>query len=211
MLSYELLTEFKHVGAILEGHFVLKSGLHSDTYLNKDALYVHTIVMQEVGSALSKLVLANLEDRPEVVVGPAIGGVILAQWTAYALDASSIYVDINEKCFPEVLAVYAEKDLLVNGAFVFNRGYGALVAGKRCVLVEDIITTGGSIMAVASAVERLGGKVEGIFGLVNRGNVQIPDLYTLASMEVDSWLPDECPLCKQGIQINSQVGHGRKQ
>ena len=59
MLSYELLTEFKHVGAILEGHFVLKSGLHSDTYLNKDALYVHTIVMQEVGSALSKLVLAN--------------------------------------------------------------------------------------------------------------------------------------------------------
>lgn len=188
---------------IQRGHFVLTSGQHSNCYVNKDAIYPHT----EDISSLCKLFADQFKQcQVEVVIAPALGGIILSQWTAHHLSKI-----MNQ----EVLAVYAEKTADGQG-FVIKRGYDRLLQGKKVLVVEDILTTGGSVKKVIDLVRQLKGNIVGLAVICNRGNVcaadvSCPDKFiSLVEIELSSWKEDDCPLCKNNIPINIDIGKGRE-
>jgi orotate phosphoribosyltransferase len=199
----DILTILERVGAILtDSHIVYTSGRHGRSYINKDALYPHTA---ETSFLCSCIAARFLDERVEAVAGPTIGGVILAQWVAHHLSTMT---------GTPVLAVYAEEEGEGNNQRrTFRRGYDALLAGKRVLVVEDILNTGGSARGVVEAVRALGGDVVGLGALCNRGDVTavrlgVPRLAALVDISMGSWEATECPLCQQGIPINTRVGKG---
>ncbi|MBU1015273.1 phosphoribosyltransferase [Patescibacteria group bacterium] len=189
----------EQVGALMRGHFVFTSDRHAPEYVNKDALYLHT----RETSRLCKNMAMSVGTATQVVAAPAIGGVILSQWVAYHLCALMR---------TDVLAVYAEPG--PNDTLIFKRGYDGLIPGKRVLVVEDVLTTGGSAKKVVDAVRALRGDVVGVCVLSNRGGVtteqlgNVPWLSSLTTIPMDSWGAEECPLCRDGVPVNIQVGKG---
>jgi orotate phosphoribosyltransferase len=186
--------------AILTGtHVVYTSGRHGSAYVNKDAVYPHTAAIASLCGAMAD---AFAGAGVEVVVGPTVGGVILAQWVAHRLSARG----------PEVLAVYAEK--AAAGGFELKRGHDALVRGRKVLVVEDVLTTGGSLAHVIETVRAAGGDVVGAAALCNRGGITAaqvgtpPVLFSLVEVSLDSWDEDECPMCRDGVPVNVSVGKG---
>lgn len=198
----DIISILKKVGAVLEkNHFVGTSGLHFDTYVNKDFLYPHTKETSEVGKMFA---LKYKDKNIEVVVGPALGGIILSQWTAHHLS------EMTDK---EVLGIYTEKS--ADGGQIFTRGYDKFVSGKRVLIVEDIVTTGGSLLKTFQAVKDAGGEVVSACAMVNKNkeiNSEILGLPFdfLSSLYIDTYEASVCPLCKNNIPINISVGHGKK-
>ncbi len=193
----------KRNAVILDQHVVYTSGLHGTTYINKDAIYPDT----ELTSQLCRQLAEHfLKDRVDCVIAPAVGGVILSQWTAYHLTKLS---------GKEVLGLYAEKT--EDGkSFVIKRGYDILARSKRVLVVEDVLTTGGSVRKVVDAVRKLPAEVIGVGALCNRGQLtrhslnDVPDLVSLIDLNLETWEAGHCPLCKNGVPINTQVGKGRE-
>lgn len=199
----EVLDILRKVGAVLtDDHFVYTSGLHGPVYINKDALYPHTEETSQVGMLFAK----KAKDLDvDVVVGPALGGIILSTWTAYHLSS------LKQK---EILGVYTEKDETKNQ--VFTRNYDKLVKDKNVLVIEDLTTTGGSVAKVVQTVKNSGGRVVAVIVMVNRSpktvdgeRVGAPFL-TLGELPVENWPEAKCPLCKDGKPINTTVGHGKK-
>lgn len=199
----DIISILKKVGAIItDGHFVGTSGRHLDTYINKDALFPHTDASSEVG----KLFAQKYQNaHVDVVVGPALGGIVLSQWTAHHLSA------LTKK---NIYGVYTEKDADDNQ--VLKRGYDALVNGKNVLVLEDLTTTGGSVKKVVDSVRKADGTVIAACVMVNRD----PDLVneqavgapfsSLAVYPAKSYDEKECPLCAAGVPVNTEVGHGKK-
>lgn len=193
---YEILAT---VGALLQGHFVLTSGKHAEQYVNKDALYPHTAET----SQLCRDIAGFADPGTQMVAAPAIGGVILSQWVAHHL---SVLLG------SDILAVYAEPG--PNDTLVFKRGYDLLIPQKRILVVEDVLTTGGSAKKVVDAVRALQGEVVGVGVLSNRGGVtaeqlgNVPWLHALTTIPMESWTAEDCPLCKEGMSVNTEVGKG---
>jgi orotate phosphoribosyltransferase len=191
---------------ISNGHFVGTSGLHFDTYINKDALYMHTEATSKVCEFFAE---KYKDEKIDVVVAPAIGGIILSQWTANHL--TKINESTSEK---EVLGVYTEKKL--GGGQEFTRGYDQVVQGKRVLVVEDLVTTGGSVKKVIDAVHKAGGEVVAACVMVNRNPAEVIGemmgalFDSLAEYPVISYTPADCPMCAAGISIDTRVGHGKK-
>lgn len=203
-MSTNLLDILQRLGAVLTNdHFVYTSGKHGEVYINKDALYPHTRETSQVGRMLAELILAN-SLQPEVVVGPALGGIILSQWTAYHL---------SELLGKEVLSVYTEKDDQKNQ--VFTRNYDQLVLGKKVVVVEDIVTTAGSLKKTLESVRQAQGLVEAAVVMVNR-NPEVTDelvgtkFLALANLPAEAWDESEIPDWLRARPINTKVGHGKK-
>jgi len=203
-MSTNLLDILQRLGAVLTNdHFVYTSGKHGEVYINKDALYPHTRETSQVGRMLAELILAN-SLQPEVVVGPALGGIILSQWTAYHL---------SELLGKEVLSVYTEKDDQKNQ--VFTRNYDQLVAGKKVVVVEDVVTTAGSLKKTLESVRQAQGLVEAAVVMVNR-NPEVTDelvgtkFLALANLPAEAWDESEIPDWLRARPINTKVGHGKK-
>lgn len=198
----EVLEVLQNVGAFRSGHFVFTSGLHADTYINKDAIYPH---VAEVAQLCREMAHRFRNDNIEAVLGPAMGAIILSTWTAYHL---------NEMSRGDIYGVYADKD--GNGAFTIRRGYDKLIQGKRVLIVEDLTTTGGSIKKVIGAARAAGAVVAGAVAICNRGDVTkeaIGDpqrFESLITLELDQWRPEECELCAQNIPVNTDIGHGRE-
>lgn len=200
----EVLEIFRQTGALLEGHFVLTSGRHSEKYINKDAIYPNT---QKVAHLAWEIAIHFIPKRPAIqtVVGPAMGGIILSTWTAHGFEqAGQEWNDIT------VASVYAEKD---GDKFVFRRGYDKFIRDRRVLVVEDIITTGGSVRKVIEAVRKTGGEVVAVAALCNRGNLTaealgVPELYSLLDLDFQSWEEADCPLCREGVPVNTEVGKG---
>lgn len=197
---------FRDLGVILTNdHFVYTSGRHGGIYVNKDRLYPHT---QQVRAVCAALAEPWRRRGIEVVAGPTIGGVILAQWVAEAL---------SEAGGAPVFAVYAEPRSDADGQVsrYFGRGYDALVRGRQVLIVEDILTTGGSVAQVVAAVRVAAGTPVAIRALCNRGGVSadavggVP-ISALMDVALESWAPEDCPLCQRGIPINTQIGKGGK-
>lgn len=196
MTQEKVLGLLKEVGAFLTGHFVLKSERHSGQYVNKDAAYPDHRTIDLLCEVMAEQVRSF---GIEVVVGPAVAGTILANWVAHHLTDMSL-----------VRAVYADK---VGDGFVLKRGYDQIVRGKKCLVVEDIITTGGSVKQTIEAVRACDGEVYGVSAIVNRGGVtpemlDVHFLYALADIKLETWLAEECPLCRDGVSVNTNVGHG---
>lgn len=204
MKEQQVLELLGKVGAVIkDSHIVYTSGKHGTAYVNKDAVYPHTKETSELCRAIAQ---QFAEDGVDVVIAPAIGGVILSQWTAHHLSG------ITGR---EVFGLYAEKTENGDG-FVIKRGYDKLVAGKNVLVVEDVLTTGGSAKKVVEAVRVLGGNVIGLGVLCNRGGIipsdvaNPPKLFALVNVKLDSWDEANCPLCAQNIPINTDVGKGRE-
>lgn len=203
MTSDEVLEIFKKTGGYITGsHIVYTSGKHGEAYLNKDAIYPHT---KEI-SMICREIAERFKDKGiDVVAAPALGGIILSQWTAHHLS------DLTGK---EVLGVYTEKTPDKNQ--IFTRGYDQLVKGKKVLVVEDITTTGGSILKVINSVKAAGGEVIAAAAIANRDAkgvtsemIGVP-LVALAEITMQAWDEADCPLCKQGVAINTTVGKGRE-
>ena len=193
----------KRSGAVItNSHIVYTSGKHGSTYINKDALYPHTAFSSRVGELFAQI---YKDTDIDIVAAPAIGGVILSQWTAYHLSK------IKNK---EILAVYTEKTLEKNQ--IFKRSYDAHVKGKNILIIEDITTTGGSVKKVINSVRAAGGKVVAACVMVNRNPENITSqtinapFNSLAILKAESFLEAECPLCEKNIPISTTVGHGAK-
>ena len=214
--TLRILTE---VGAVItNSHIVYTSNRHGATYVNKDAIYPHTAQTSRLRHAMAE---RFADDNVEIVIAPAIGGVILSQWTAHHL---------SEITGREVFGVYAEKEVLAipspkrknrlcyaeTGNFVIKRGYDEIVAEKNILVVEDVLTTGGSAKKVIETVRALGGNVIGLGVLCNRGGItaqdvgNVPKLTALANMKLDAWDEADCPLCAKGIPVNPDVGKGKE-
>ncbi len=186
---------------ITDSHIVYTSGKHGAAYINKDAIYPHTEITSRICEEIAR---HFAKSGVEVVLAPAVGGVILSQWIAYHLTK------ITGR---EVLGVYAEKD---GEGFVIKRGYDKLSSGKNVLVVEDLLTTGGSVKKVIETARGIGANVIGLGVLCNRGGVLVkdvgdpPELFSLLNLKFDAWDEADCPLCKRGVPINTDVGHGRK-
>src|SRR3989344_4814419 len=183
MTESEVLDLLQKVGAFRTGHFVLTSGRHADSYLNKDALYPYTHDTSKICQAMAeKFKDKSASRRIEVVVGPAIGAAILSQWVAYHL---------TEMTGGEVYGAYSDKD--GQGGFILKRGYDQLVKGKRTLVVEDLTTTGGSIKKVIETVRAAGAEIVGAIVIVNRGDVtkkaigNPPVFSSLVEIHLESW------------------------
>ncbi|MBI4080959.1 MAG: phosphoribosyltransferase [Candidatus Levybacteria bacterium] len=165
-------------------------------------MYPHTIYTSEVGKMFAEKAKGFLID---VVAAPALGGIILSQWTAYHLSKL-----LNR----DILGVYTEKTL--EKSQIFTRGYDKLVRGKHVLVVEDLTATGGSVKKVISSVKEHGGIVSAVGVMVNRDPKHINaemmgvPFFALGDLFVESYTPEDCPLCKDSVPINIDVGHGKK-
>ncbi|MBO0791603.1 MAG: phosphoribosyltransferase [Ktedonobacteraceae bacterium] len=201
----QIMQMFADAGAIVtDSHFVYTSGRHSSVYINKDALYMHTGAISRLCELMARPYNA---DQIDVVVAPVLGGIVLSQWVTHHLNA--------RRASGETLAIYAEKGTdSVDKKFYFGRGYANHIAGKNILVVEDLLTTGGSALQVIELVRSLGGNVIGLSVLCNRGNVQpeavggVP-IHSLVSIDLQTYLPEDCPFCRQGVPINTELGKGR--
>jgi orotate phosphoribosyltransferase len=173
---------FRDSGALREGHFILASGRHSPLYLEKFQVLQHPVETERLCAALASW--AKTRDV-ETVAGPTTGGIILAHEVARQLGVRAIYAERRE-----------------NGrGREFRRGF-ALRPGERVVVVDDIMTTGGSVQETVEAVRSAGGHVAGAAVLVDRSggaaDVGVP-IEALWRLEIPSYAPAECPLCAKGI------------
>lgn len=200
--ALEIFAQTKAI--IVRSHVVYTSGKHGSEYVNKDAVYPDTEATDELCQAIAEHFKDNNEI--EVVAGPAVGGVLLSQGIARHLTRLTGL---------KISSVYAEK-ADEGDALVFKRGYAEFVRGRNVLVVDDVLTTGGSVKKLIEAVRILGGKVVGVGGLCNRGDVKpadigdVPELFTLTTVHMATYEEAECPLCKAGIPINTDVGKGKE-
>jgi orotate phosphoribosyltransferase len=197
----ETLRVLRETNAILQDdHFVYVSGDHGSGWIDKDAIYPHTERVEQLGRLLGRACKAH---PIEVVCGPATGGLILAEWIAHELG---------------ILATFTEHDPTPaagssRGRFVLRRGYDHVVAGRRVLVVDDIVNTGLSILQTIDAVRAAGGDVLAAGTLVDRGNVDpaawgIREYVYLLQYRIPAWPAAKCPLCQGGVPVNSRYAHG---
>ena len=183
-------------------HFVGVSGKHMDTYITKDALFPHVFEVEKVCRMFAE---KNKNFEIDVVAAPALGGIILAQGTAYALSK------IKGK---EVLAVFTEKT--PDGDQIFTRGYDKYVKNKNVLVLEDLVTTGGSVQKAIASVKKAGGNVVAVSVMVNKSpKVVNSELFgapfsALGELEVENYEAKDCPLCRKNVPMNTEFGHGKK-
>jgi orotate phosphoribosyltransferase len=174
---------FEKSGAILKGHFLLASGLHSPVYWEKFKVLQYPNYTEQ----LCRLIASHFRKQEiQVVAGPTTGGIILAFEVAKQLGVRSIFAEKE-----------GEKER------AFRRGFG-IERGERVLIVDDILTTGSSIREVMAAVERLGGMIIGIGVLVDRSEQKIDfgvPLFSCLRAETITYPPQDCPLCAAGIPL----------
>lgn len=187
----EALELFKENGAIMSGHFQLSSGLHSDTYVQSVRVLQHPHLGQRLGDELGALFP---REEIDVVIAPALGGVVIGYMVALSLSKRMVFAERRE------------------GAFVLRRGQ-ELLTGERALLVEDVITTGGSVEEVASLVRACGAEPVGVVALVERGPVAELSMpkKALIELEIQSWPAEQCPLCAAGEPVRSPGSRHQEQ
>lgn len=178
----DVLDLFRKSGALLEGHFRLSSGLHSDRYLQCALVLQYPEFAEALGHALAE---RTRHLQPTVVLSPALGGIVIGQEAGRALG---------------VRAIFAER---LDGALTLRRGF-ALTSADRVLLVEDVVTTGGSTRETAAVADAHGALVMGAAAIIDRGSdparLHLP-MQTLVTLDVPTYAPEACPLCKNGVQI----------
>jgi orotate phosphoribosyltransferase len=179
MTAEMVRAKFVECGAILEGHFLLSSGLHSPTYLQCARVLCHPEVAAELGRELAGLVG---QEGVGLVVSPALGGLIIGHEVARSLGVRHLFTE------------------RVEGRMVLRRGF-TVEPGERFLVVEDVLTTGGSTREVITALEALGAVPAAAAAIIHRGAGDAPlpvPFHSLLRLEIPSWVPDACPLCRRG-------------
>jgi orotate phosphoribosyltransferase len=173
-----LLKLFKEKEALLEGHFLLTSGLHSDKYMQCAKILQYPEITKKIAKELVKKIKT---EKVDVVVSPAIGGIVIGQELARQL-----------KC----RAIFCERE---NGVMTLRRGFD-IKEGEKCVIVEDVITTGGSTNEVSKLVESLCGEVIGKACVVDRSGLE-DFAISVMKIKIETYKPEDCPLCKNNIPV----------
>jgi orotate phosphoribosyltransferase len=180
MTENEILKVFRDSSALLEGHFILSSGLHSDRYVQCALVLQHPRVAEQLCSELAAKV-RHL--GVSVVAAPALGGVLVAHEVARALGVRALFTERQE------------------GVMTLRRGF-SLAPGEPTLVVEDVITTGLSTRETIRCVEQAGGKVVGAGALIDRSrgaaDLGLPKA-ALLTLAIQNYSPADCPLCKSGI------------
>jgi len=177
-------------GALLEGHFLLTSGRHSDRYIEKFRLLERPAALDASARAMA----AGIDpDDVDVVLGAAIGGILIAGAVARILDRRTMFTE------------------RVDGKMTLRRGF-ELHAGDRVLLVEDIVSTGGSLTELLEVVRTAGASIERVACLVDRTidglSIDAPTKI-LHRLPIASWVPEECPLCTQQIPLTKRGRSGK--
>ncbi len=197
-MSLDVMAELDRAGAVLlDRHFVYKSGAHGPGYINMDPIFPDAVLMRRLCYGLVEPFLGEAD----TLAAPAIGGVALV------ILGSSIAASQGWN----ISAVWADKE---GKEFRFERaGFTRHLSGKRVLVLEDLLTTGGSALKVCQQVAAHGGNVIGVSAICNRGGVTtedlgVPRLEALASVSFDAFPADACPLCLHGEPIVTDIGHG---
>ena len=178
-----IMQVIEETGVLQKGHFKLTSGRHSDRYMQCARLFEYP--------EHSALLCAELARRfanagAELVIGPAIGGIIMSYEVARALGVRNIFAERQD------------------GAMKLRRGF-VVRPGQKVLVVEDVITTGGSVKEVIQLLEQAGAEIVGVGVVVDRSAGKIDfgyPLHSLVSMSIESFLPEECALCEKGLPID---------
>jgi orotate phosphoribosyltransferase len=184
-MSDSIIAMFERAGAYLRGHFLLTSGRHSDVYFEKFALLAHPEVLQPL---LTQVADGHRDHSIATVVGPTLGGAIIAFELARQLGCR---------------AVYAEAD---GDRRVLRRGF-SLEEGERVLICDDILTTGRSIREVVAMTESYKADIVGISLLLDRSGGKVAFDYptsSLASIDATSWDQAECPLCQKDVPLTQR-------
>ena len=180
----EVMKKFEDAGAIQKGHFKLTSGVHSDTYIQCAQVMQHPGFMHNLCSELGKKFRGDVID---IIVGPAIGGIIMAHVMAQVLG-------------PWVRAIFTERE---NRKMTLRRSF-EINQGEKVLVVEDVTTSGSSVREVIDIVKSRQGKVVGVGVLIDRSGGKVDfgiKTEKLLTVDIKTYLPEECPLCKKGIQV----------
>ena len=182
MTSADVLDLFRRCDALLEGHFQLSSGLHSEGYLQSALVLQHPDQAAVLGAAIADRIG---QWTPDLVLSPALGGVVIGHEVARALG---------------VRALFAERK---DGTLVLRRGF-EIAAGDRVLVIEDVVTTGGSTRETMTVARAAGARVIGAASIINRGDSGSPfdvPFETLASVSWPALDPSDCPLCARGLPV----------
>lgn len=182
MTREEKIKILENAQVMQTGHFRLTSGRHSDKYMQCARVFEEAQYSEPICKDIAD---AFRDDKVELVVGPAIGGIIISYEVARQLGVRNIF---------------AERE---NGVMTLRRGF-AIKPGSKVLVVEDTITTGGSVKEVIELIRAKGGEVIGVGSVVDRSNGNVDfgvKLHAAVSMEVKSFEESDCPLCKQGLPI----------
>ncbi len=177
MSTDDVLDVFRQAGALLEGHFILSSGLHSPVFLQKAFIFKNPALTEKLCKALAAKVKSHLSEAPDIIVAPAMGGIIPGYETARHMGLESIFTERE------------------NGEFTLRRGF-ALEPGQKVLMVEDIVTTGLSSRECITSIEKTGAKVIGGACIFDRsgGSVDIGvPLVSLAARQFPAYAPDDLP------------------
>ncbi len=189
MITQERVMDIlKEAGVLLEGHFKLTSGRHSNKYLQCAKIFRNTKYSEELCGALAE---QFQNDGIQIVIGPAMGAVQMAYEVSRTLHCENFFTERDE-----------------TGHMVLRRGF-AVNPGDRVLVVEDVITTGGSVCEVIELVKAAGGEVVGVGSVVDRTGGKIDfgvPFKAVISVEVESWEPEDCPLCKAGATAPVKPG-----
>ena len=179
----EVLAALRDAGAILHGHFQLTSGRHSDTYVQCARVLEDPALTTRLGVAMAE----SVSDRGvDLVASPAVGGIIIGFAVAQALGVRFIFSERQQ------------------GTMTFRRGF-SVAPGERVLVVEDVVTTGGSVAEVIDLVRAAGGEVVAVSSIIDRGGEKAFDaeFLPLLQLEVESMEPPACPQCAAGVPIDS--------
>lgn len=181
-MDFDLLSLLEESGALMGGHFLLTSGLHSDRYIEKFRLLEQPQALDTVAAAMTEGINP---DEVDVVLGAAIGGILLAGAVGRILCRRMMFTE------------------RVNGVMTLRRGF-TLAPGERVLVVEDIVTTGGSVFELLGVVQKAKAKIQSTVCLVDRSEKGIDfgaPGRVLLRLPIDTWEPENCPLCKQGLPL----------
>lgn len=183
MTEDEVRASLEEAGAILHGHFQLTSGRHSGTYVQCARILEDTALTTRLAATAA----ARLEGRTfDLVASPAVGGIIIGFAVAQALGLKFIFSERQD------------------GRMSFRRSF-LVPAGSRVLIVEDVVTTGGSVAEVAELVRAAGGEVGAVVSIIDRGGPKTfaDELIPLLRLEVESWEPSECVHCRSSVPLDS--------
>ena len=183
MLTQDKIFEiFEQAGVLLTGHFRLTSGRHSDRYMQCARIFQHPQYSEAICRHLAELFS---DTQIDTVAGPAVGAIQMAYEVSRAVGCRNIF---------------AERE---NGVMTFRRGF-TIEPGERVLIVEDTVTTGGSVKEVIEAVKSMGGIVVGVGSVVDRSggsaDFGVP-FRAAAAVSIESWSEENCPLCKSNTPI----------
>jgi orotate phosphoribosyltransferase len=183
----EFLELFRETGAYLRGHFRLTSGLHSPEYLQCALVLQHPLYAERLGAGLATALRALGVGEVRVVISPALGGLIIGHEVARALGARHIFTERDP----------------ATAKMVLRRGF-AVEAGEPAVVIEDVVTTGGSTRDVVGVLRAAGANVLAAGSIIDRSGGQADvgaPRVSLVTLNVVAYPPDDCPLCRQGTPV----------